>query len=349
MDELVSEGAGLPVGTLIELAGGTGSGKTYLSYEIMAAAQKQGYASCYFNVENGFYAPRAMQVGLNVEDDDTFFLIENLGAAEKYADILRELIKTGEFKIFVLDSITAMIPEADYEKPFGDPAKIGAHAQFVQRLCKDVVPLLAEHNCILLVINQFRFGQGVMPQSFQKKPTGGEGLGFYSHVRLWLNAITSKTKGKHILNDDGEIIGGRSMMTVAKSRYTKKQHAESVMDIMFTEADADPTKEFLYRCEKIPDVSAICKVSRKVHKYFDPDDGDEKIATKDVLEFFDNLQKLPAPENKPKKDQSTNAFEFLSNRIKFTERDQIRLKEYIEKQRNTPKEEESAQDKGDES
>jgi len=130
LDTTLGEVAGFAQGTLIELIGDSGSGKTYLALKVTAEAQKKGLKVAFFNVENSFYEPRAQQIGVNTRDKSLFQLIPNLGSGETICNAIIAMVESELYGLIVVDSITALIPNDDLEKDFDDPSKILTKSQW---------------------------------------------------------------------------------------------------------------------------------------------------------------------------------------------------------------------------
>ena len=135
VDSILGAGMGIPAGTLIEFCGESQSGKTWLGYKLIAEAQKLGKKCAFFNVENSYYPLRALSCGVNTAQ---LLLIENVGSAEKYGELLKFMAETGDYSVIVVDSISAMIPNDELEKSLEQAQTIGLHARFVKRLTKDL-------------------------------------------------------------------------------------------------------------------------------------------------------------------------------------------------------------------
>ncbi len=303
---------GLASGSVVEFIGESQSGKTYLALKAASEAHKLGKRVCFMNIENSFYEPRAKALGVQTRNPDLFELYENIGSGEKWGDWVKQCCKSGEYGVIIVDSVTAMIPQADYEKSLEDEPKIGTHARLTGRLAQKMTELCADTGTIVIFINQFRYGSGAIKGTFVKKATGGESLGFYCHTRL----VFSKINGKlgEVYNSQGEIVGGRSRVFVLKNRFGPP-HASVDFPIYFSAVESDPIIEFLMR-SKAKQFELIKEV-RKVYKYI-TDDG-EVIESKSPREFIKKLQSIDAPEKRVKGDESRTAFEFICRKIKFSQ------------------------------
>jgi protein RecA len=302
---------GIAFGSLVEFIGESASGKTYLALKCAAEAQKLGKRVAFFNVENSFYEPRAQALGVQTRNSDLFELYENIGAGETWGELAKALVQSKEYGLIVIDSVTAMIPQADYEKSLDQEAKIGAHARMTGRLSQKLTELCADSGTIVILINQFRYGAGAMPGTLVKKSTGGESLGFYCNTRL----VFSKINGAAgiVYNSEKEVVGGRSKVFGLKNRFGAP-HFTIDFPIFFSIVESDPVIEFLMRAKAKQ--FELIKEARKVYKYV-TEDG-EVIESKSTFEFINLLKGTPSPSKRSKNDDSKTAFEFICRKIKFS-------------------------------
>jgi recombination protein RecA len=312
VDSILGVGMGIPTGTLIEFCGESQSGKTWLGYKLIAEAQKQGKKCVFFNIENSYYPQRALSCGVNTSQ---LLLVENVGSAEKYGELLKFLTESGDYSIIVVDSISAMIPNDDLEKSLEQVQTIGIHAKFVKRLTKDLTAKTAATGTIVVLINQLYMGSGVMPGSMVKTASGGNAMNYFTHMRLWINKINGAAGQVTKKDAEGKdvIIGGKSKVLVMKTRYGQPG-LTGEFKIMFTEDEnTNPVDEFLYKA-KAKGFEYIKEV-RKKFSYVHPDTG-EVLESKDSYEFVKMLMDSPAPEKRVRGDNSETVFEFLCGRLK---------------------------------
>jgi len=329
VDTLLGEGMGIPTGTLVEFCGESQSGKTWLAYKLIASAQAAGKTCVFFNIENSYFPPRAISCGVDI---NKMMLVENVGSAEKYGELLKFMVDSGEYGVIVVDSISAMIPNDELEKSLEQVQTIGLHARFVKRLTKDLVARCAAMNTIVILINQHYMGAGVMPGSMAKTATGGNAMNYFTHMRLWINKINGAAGQVTKKDAEGKdmIIGGKSKLVVMKTRYgTPGQVGE--FKIMFTDEKTNPVDEFLFKA-KAKGFEYIKEVRKKFIYVFDEITG-ELIESKDPYAFCKMLQTAPAPEKRTRGDNSTTAFEYLCGRLKIVGKP---LNDLIEAIKNGP-------------
>ena len=328
VDSILGAGMGIPSGTLIEFCGESQSGKTWLGYKLMAEAQKAGKKCAFINVENSYYPQRATSCGVNISQ---LVLIENVGSAEKYGELIKFMVESGEYGVIVVDSISAMIPNDELEKSLEQVQTIGLHARFVKRLTKDLTAKTAASGTIVVLINQLYMGAGAMPGSMVKTASGGNAMNYFTHMRLWINKINGAAGQVTKKDAEGKdvIIGGKSKVLLVKTRYGQPG-LTCEFKIMFNDDEiSNPVDEFLYKA-KAKGFEYIKEVRKKFIYVFDELTG-EVIDSKDPYEFCQLLQKTPAPEKRTRGDNSTTAFEYICGRLKISGKPLSDLVEAINK------------------
>lgn len=327
VDSLLGTGMGIPAGTLVEFCGESQSGKTWLAYKLIAQAQKMGKKCVFFNIENSYYPPRALSCGVDIK---SLVLVENVGSAEKYGELIKFMTETGDYGVIVVDSISAMIPNDELEKSLEQVQTIGLHARFVKRLTKDLTAKTASTGTIVVLINQLYMGAGAMPGSMVKTASGGNAMNYFTHMRLWINKINGAAGQVTKKDSEGKdmIIGGKSKILVMKTRYgTPGLTGE--FKIMFTDDETtNPLDEFLYKA-KAKGFEYIKEI-RKKYIYINGDTG-EQIESKDKFEFITSLMNHPAPLNRTRNDNSSTAFEYICGRLKISGKHLNDLVEFISK------------------
>lgn len=314
IDEVLGDNGGFADGSLVVLVGDSGSGKTYSALKAIRAQQDKGKASAFFNIENTFYPPRAQEIGVEIFNAETFDLFDSVGSAEKNGELVKGLVESGLYGVIVVDSVTALIPQADYDRPLDETPMVGAHARFIGRFVQSLLPLCEESGTIVILINQFRYGSGARPNTFIKKMGGGESLQYYAHTILSYRKINGADG--QIVDSEKNIIGGKSLVSVMKNRYGKPNQ-EATIPIYFMKAESDHVGEFLYRAVKSNDLKDSMTCVRKVYRYIDTETGEVLIQTKDEVEYIEKLMVEKPPEKRPAKDKSTTAFEYACRRLKI--------------------------------
>ena len=327
IDSILGPNMGIPEGTLVEFCGASQSGKTWLGYKFIAECQKRGKKCAFLNIENSYYPARAESLGVNIQD---LLLVENVGSAEKYGELLKFLTESGQYGCIVVDSISALIPQDELTKTLEQVQTIGLHARFVKRLTKDLTAKTAASGTIVILINQLYMGQGAMPGSMTKTATGGAAMDYFTHIRLWINKINGAAG--QVVKKDSEgkdvIIGGKSKVVVMKSRYGGNGNSTE-FKIMFTDDEVtSPVDEFLYKA-KAKGFEYIKEI-RKKFSYTCPDSG-EILDSKDPYEFVKLLMVHSSPSKRTRGDESKTAFEYICGRCKVFGKQLEDLKAAVER------------------
>lgn len=314
IDAILAPGMGLPEGIVVEFAGETQSGKTWLAYKVISEAQKMGKLCVFINVEGSYLARRAKVCGV---DTESLLLIENVATAEQYGELALEIANSGKAGVIVIDSITAMIPSAEHDKSLEDVATIGSHARFVKRFIQKLSAECNATETLAIIINQLYMGSGAMPGSMVKQASGGNAMSYFTSARLWVNKINGAA-GKVTRKDENgvdEIIGGKSICRVEKARYSQPG-LFCEFRILFGDDEAPSfIDEFIFKA-KSKGFEYIKEV-RKKFSYVHPDSG-EVIESKDKYEFLEALMNQPAPSTKTRNDNSETVFEYICGRVKIT-------------------------------
>jgi len=196
---------GLPRGRIIEIYGPEMSGKSSLSLHIIREAQKQGGLGAYIDAEHAFDAQYAQRIGVNIED----FLISQPDTGEQALAIAETLVRSNAVDVVVIDSVAALVPQAEIEGEIGD-AQIGLQARLMSSALRKLAGAISKSKCIAIFINQLRMKIGVFFGSPETTP-GGLALKFYSSVRLDMRRIEPIKKGD-------KIIGNRVRVKVVKNK-----------------------------------------------------------------------------------------------------------------------------------
>lgn len=322
IDAILGVGGGIPRGTLIEFCGESQSGKTWLAMKHAAEYQQRGMAACFMNIENTFFEERANSIGVDTRDPEKFLLVENVGSGEAWGEYLKAIVESELYPVIVVDSITAMIPKSEYEKDLGDESKIGATARMIGRLTQKLVELCSKHKVTVILINQFRMGTVMvgLQQKFVKKAAGGEAMGFFCHMRLWINKL-SGSKGIVYAKDNETRLAGISRVELMKTRYSTPG-IRTEFKIPFAGYEGDPLNEFLQRVLKSVSLDKALdkniRFYRKEYQYFDLETGEIITSSKDQREFIKELMNALPPEKRAKKDTSTTMFEYLVTKLNLS-------------------------------
>mgnify|MGYP001814175124 FL=1 len=196
---------GLPRGRVIEIYGPESSGKTTLTLQVIAEAQKLGGTAAFVDAEHALDPQYAENLGVNVED----LLVSQPDTGEQALEITDMLVRSGAVDIVVVDSVAALTPKAEIEGEMGD-RHVGLQARLMSQALRKLTANIQRSGCMVVFINQIRMKIGVMFGS-PETTTGGNALKFYSSVRLDIRRIGSIKKGD-------EVIGNQTRVKVVKNK-----------------------------------------------------------------------------------------------------------------------------------
>ncbi len=196
---------GLPRGRVVEIYGPESSGKTTLTLQVIAEAQKLGGTAAFVDAEHALDPQYAENLGVDVED----LLVSQPDTGEQALEITDMLVRSGAVDIVVIDSVAALTPKAEIEGEMGD-RHIGLQARLMSQALRKLTANIKRSNCMVVFINQIRMKIGVMFGS-PETTTGGNALKFYASVRLDIRRIGSIKKGD-------EIIGNQTRVKVVKNK-----------------------------------------------------------------------------------------------------------------------------------
>ena len=195
----------MPRGRVIEIYGPESSGKTTLTLQVIAEAQKVGGTAAFVDAEHALDPQYAENLGVNVED----LLVSQPDTGEQALEITDMLVRSGAVDIVVVDSVAALTPKAEIEGEMGD-RHVGLQARLMSQALRKLTANIQRSNCMVVFINQIRMKIGVMFGS-PETTTGGNALKFYSSVRLDIRRIGAIKKGD-------EVIGNQTRVKVVKNK-----------------------------------------------------------------------------------------------------------------------------------
>ena len=210
---------GYPKGRIIEIFGPESSGKTTIALTAIASVQKAGGTAAFIDAEHALDPAYAKNIGVNVED----LLISQPDTGEQGLNIATALVKSGAIDIIVIDSVAALVPEAEINGDMGD-SHVGLQARLMSQAMRMMSGAISQTNTLVIFINQLREKVGVMFGN-PETTTGGRALKFYASVRIDVR------KGDWIKNGS-DVIGAKTNLKIVKNKVASPFKSASV-DIIF--------------------------------------------------------------------------------------------------------------------
>ena len=196
---------GFPKGRIIEIYGPESSGKTTFALHAIANAQKEGGYAAFIDAEHALDPVYAKALGVDIDN----LILSQPDSGEQALEIAEALIKSGSVDVIVIDSVAALVPEAELNGDMGDN-HVGLHARLMSQAMRKLAGIINKTKCVAIFINQIREKVGVMFGN-PETTTGGRALKFYSSIRLEIR------RGEAI-KDGTTILGNRTTVKVVKNK-----------------------------------------------------------------------------------------------------------------------------------
>jgi recombination protein RecA len=196
---------GIPRGRVIEIYGPEASGKTTLALHVVASAQRMGGEAAFVDAEHALDPTYARRLGVNTDD----LLIAQPDSGEQALEISDVLVRSGALDVVVIDSVAALVPQAEIDGEMGDP-QMGLQARLMSQAMRKLTGMIHKTKTCVIFINQIRHKIGVFFGS-PETTTGGNALKFYASLRLDIRRIDAIKSGQ-------EIIGNRTRVKIVKNK-----------------------------------------------------------------------------------------------------------------------------------
>ena len=196
---------GMPRGRIVEIYGPEASGKTTLALHVIASAQRGGGEAAFVDAEHALDPSYARKLGVNLDD----LLISQPDSGEQALEITDVLVRSGALDVVVVDSVAALVPQAEIDGDMGEP-QMGLQARLMSQAMRKLTGIVHKTKTCVIFINQIRQKIGVFFGN-PETTTGGNALKFYASVRLDIRRLDAIKSGQ-------EVVGNRTRVKIVKNK-----------------------------------------------------------------------------------------------------------------------------------
>ncbi|MBP3871161.1 MAG: recombinase RecA [Faecalicoccus sp.] len=212
---------GYPKGRIIEIFGPESSGKTTLALHAIAQVQKMGGRAAFIDAENAIDPVYARNLGVNIDE----LILSQPDSGEQGLNIMQMLIESGAVDLVVVDSVAALVPQAELDGEMGD-MQVGMQARMMSKAMRKLAASMNHNECTAIFINQLREKVGVIYGNPETTP-GGRALKFYSSVRIDIRKAD-------VIKNGTDIVGNKVRVKIVKNKVAPP-FKQATLEIIYGE------------------------------------------------------------------------------------------------------------------